>query len=128
MCLSIGNKDVLAFIGVAGHEVSGGGLEDNIAAIAAEVGIVTAAIAGFAAASFAGAFQRQRLPVENENVFLQVVILAGEIGSGGGERHETGITADTHWTAVVVAQAAIRRAAYRLQGRRRQRACHNRPN
>src|SRR5207249_9278144 len=118
----IEKENVFAIVGVAGDQVRGAGLEDDVAAVAADPGIVAASVARFAAGLFAEAFQRPRLAIEQKNVLLKIVVVTRQIVSSRGERDEASVGADIGRSAGVVAWTPVGGAADDLQRRRRRRA------
>ena len=107
----IEKENVFAIVGVAGDQVRGAGLEDDVAAVAADPGIVTASVARFAAGLFAEAFQRPRLAIEQKNVLLKIVVVTRQIVSSRGERDEASVGADIGRSAGVVAWTPVGGAA-----------------
>src|SRR5438552_2995877 len=73
-------KDVAEAVGVARHEIAGGGLEDEIAAVVIERRREAVAVAFFAAEIDAGTADHPGVPVEDEDVAGLVEIIRHEIG------------------------------------------------
>src|SRR5439155_25733588 len=99
-------------------QVRGGGFEHDVATVAAGARIVAASVAVGAVRLFAQAFGREGLVVQHENVLLEIIIVASEVGSARGKRDEPAVAAQIGRSTGVIAGTAVGGAADDLQRRR----------